>query len=122
MIPKSTIPKMVQVILEFRGQQHHLTVSEDISEKHFKKEAKKLTHTRIGALGMDAWSVKAGHVYAVMETREMKIRLHDIAGRVRKMAVHGDESLHEVCEQLRAAWNLDPWTKVTVERVDKKPL
>jgi hypothetical protein len=60
------IPKTVRVILEFRGQQTHMAVSDRISEKDFKNEAKKrlsipkLTHTTIAAVGLDAWSVRAG--------------------------------------------------------------
>jgi hypothetical protein len=37
------------------------------------------------------------------------------------MTVGGDKSLHDVCEQLRSLWNLDPWTKITITRADQKP-
>jgi hypothetical protein len=119
--------KKVQVILELRGQQSHMAVSDRISEKDFKKEAKKrlsipkLTHTRIEAVGLDTWGVRAGYVYAVMETKKMTLHLHDVSGQVHHVQIEGDKSLTDLCNQLRVMWGFDPWITITVARMDKHP-
>jgi hypothetical protein len=125
--PAPATKPTVNVTLEFRGKQFQLAVPEGIKEKDFKKEAKKrlsiptLKHTRVEMVGEDDWSLKEEYLYAVYETRQMKIRLHDVKGGVRKMPVYGDKSLQDVCEQLRALWNLEPWVRITITRQDKQP-
>jgi hypothetical protein len=120
-------PGTVNVLLDFRGVQHQFSVDEKIKKKDFKREAKRrlgisaMTHTRIELLGADEWSLREGHCYAVYETREMRIKLHDVNGQIRRMNVAGDKSAFEVAEILRGLWNLKPWIKITVKRKDGRP-
>jgi hypothetical protein len=51
----------------------------------------------------------------------MKVKLHDVNGRIRKMNVAGDKSAYEVEETLRSLWNLKPWIKIKVKRKDGRP-
>jgi hypothetical protein len=117
---QAVLAKPVQVILDWYGQEYHLVVKEGISEKKFKKEAKKhllispKTHTRIEALGLDTWSVRAGFTYAAMETRKMTITLHDTKGHPRGVQIRGDKSWNDLVELLRAELGLQPWIKITV--------
>jgi hypothetical protein len=116
------LARLVQVILEWRGRQFHLAVRERTSEKDFKKDAEKRlsitkkTHTRIKPLGLDAWSVRAGHVYAVMERRKMQITLDDVKGQPHRIQIEGD-----ISRLLRTEWRLQPWIRITVKRADNKP-
>jgi hypothetical protein len=118
---QALLARLMQVILEWRGQQFYLAVREGISEKDFKKDAKKRlsipkkTHTRIEPLGLAAWSVRAGFAYAVMETRKMMITLHDIKGHKHKLQVEGEKPLEETAQILRAEWRLQPWVATTIE-------
>jgi hypothetical protein len=124
---QAMLARIVQVILDWRGQHYYLAVKEDISEKDFKKEAKKrlsisaMKHIRIEPLGMDAWSVRPGFTYAVLEKRKMTMHLHDVKGQVHKLSILGDKSLLEVEHQLRSDWCLEPWIKITVAQSDKTP-
>jgi hypothetical protein len=82
-------------------------VLEGISEKDFKKEAKKRlsipkkTSTRIEPLGLDVWSVRAGYVYVVMERRKMTITLRDVKGQPHRIQIEGDKSLEDLTQLLR---------------------
>jgi hypothetical protein len=121
------LAKTVQVVLDFRGTQTHFAVLESASEEDFKKAVRPHlslapnTHITVIPLGLDSWQIKAGFTYAVMESRQMKITLHDTSLKTKELKIAGNASLNDCCELLRAKWNLPPWTVITVERCDKKP-
>jgi hypothetical protein len=121
------LAKTVQVILDWHGTESHFVVNESVNEKDFRKAVRKhlslapKTRLTVIPLGLDSWSARAGFTYSVMEKREMELTLHDTARKVHKMKIAGDKSLNDLCELLRTKWNLAPWTRITVERLDKKP-
>jgi hypothetical protein len=41
------------------------------------------------------WEVRAGYLYAVMETKKMNITLHDPSGTAHRIQIEGDKSLSE---------------------------
>jgi hypothetical protein len=100
-------------------------VNESVNEKDFRKAVRKhlslapKTKLTVKPLGLNAWTVRAGHTYAVMESRKMRLTLHDVKGKPRVVHVAGDKSLNDLCEHLRSEWNIAPWTRITVERADR---
>jgi hypothetical protein len=102
-------------------------ISESISEKDFRKAVRKhlslapKTKITVVPLGYDSWKIRAGHTYAVMEARQMKITLHDAKGQKKTVQTTGDTSLGDLYDQLRRERNLAPWTRIIVERADQQP-
>jgi hypothetical protein len=122
---QAVLAETVQVILGWRGQELHMAVRENLTEKVFKKEAKKRLsfkgHVRIEPQGLSAWEVKAGYLYTVMETRKLGITLHDQSGRAHRIQVEGDKSALGLEGMIRDAWKLEPGVIVAGRRSDGKP-
>jgi hypothetical protein len=118
--------KHVQVVLDFRGTHQHFAVQENLSEKNFKIVARihlrlpPKTKISVRLLGFDNWQIKAGHTYAVAESRKMKINVHETNLSRRQLEINGDIDYPDVCEAYRLAARLPSWTRITIKRCDDK--
>jgi hypothetical protein len=123
----AVLPKTVQVVLEFRGVQRHLTVQDTASQKDFEALAKNLvgirpgTHVTTIPLGFDDWQIRAGFVYWMAENRQMEMQITDTKAKRFMLKIAGDSSLTEVIDQFRRERNIPEWNEIKIRRADDTP-
>jgi hypothetical protein len=121
------VVRQVQVVIDFRGTHKHFVVSENISEKDFRKAVRIFlslapkTKISVKLLGFDDWQVKPGHTYAVAEARKMKVTLHETTFKSRPLEIPGHTDLHDTCEAYRRVAGLPPWIDISIARCDGTP-
>jgi ribonuclease HI len=124
---QAVIPKTVQVIVEFRGQQKHLTVQDTVDLDGFKALARNLVGLRPGVhvtvipLGLDDWEIRAGFVYWMAENRQMEMHLTDTKAHKFRIKLAGDSSLDDAIELFRQNNHTPIWDEITIRRADDAP-
>jgi hypothetical protein len=115
----------VQVILDWRGGEPQMLARESWTREEFTNEVKGqlglLGSIEVNMLGALDWAVKAGHTYEVKETKKMNIKIRDNDGRNHPMAMKGNTTAQEICEQFRQSWKLEPCIAVAIKRKDGGP-
>jgi hypothetical protein len=124
---EAMIPKMVQVIVDFRGVEKHFTIQETATEEEFKSLVRSFlslgstTQISVTPLGISSWEIRAGFTYWVAESRRMSTNAFDSSHRKTLLKIAGNLTLDEACEALRHKWNLPLWDVITLARAGSAP-
>jgi hypothetical protein len=121
------IPRMVQVIVDFRGGEKHFTIHETATEEEFKNLVRPFlslnpkVRIAVTPLGLPGWEIRPGSTYWVAESRQMMITVHDTKHKKASIKVHGNYTLDQVCEAYRLKWGLPLWDHIVIARADSAP-
>jgi ribonuclease HI len=122
-----TLPKTVQVVVNFRGTEKHFAVQDDVPLKDFEALVKQFlnigsrVHIAVEPLGLDAWEIRAGTTYWVAETRIMEIWITDTSHGRTHLRIAGNTEIDQVLALYREKHNIPDWDEVTIKRKDKAP-
>jgi hypothetical protein len=123
----AVLPKKVQVVVDFRGAEKHVTVHDSATEDEFKVLGRNFLglgqkiHIAVMPLGLDHWEVRAGFTYWVAETRQMEININGTAHNKTRLKISGNSTLDQTCVALRDKWNLPELDEITLKRADDAP-
>jgi hypothetical protein len=78
-------------------------------------------HIAVVPLGLDAWAVRAGFTYWVVETRQMGINITDTAHGRSRLKVPGNATIESTWEILRDKWNTPAYDHIMIRRADDTP-
>jgi hypothetical protein len=102
--------KLMQVILGWRETEVHMAARATWIEKEFAEAAKQHLHCTGRILaerqGLSTWEIRAGFLYAVLETKRMDINLHDTEWKIHKIQIEGDRSIQDLQDYVRARYHV----------------
>jgi hypothetical protein len=121
------INPLVEVRLLYRGVERTMIATSTWTQVQFTDAAKapvgergeKFLARRVGA-EKEAWEVRAGHTYELVETSLLTLKLYRKTKEFVEIKLPGTASIGEVAEQVSRHLKLPAWENVTIKRMDGK--